>query len=96
MIADPSSNWSAFRLYGISSAITVGISNALVISAVGGEHDNFAAQFFARIDDVNEPYTIQMGRGSVDLTLDDIPSTIDSMDPPIMVATVKYWGNTQT
>ena len=56
------------------------------------EYGNYDVSFLVTIDDVNEPYTIQLGREYNSLTLDTVVSDIDGVVPSFMVATVEYLG----
>ena len=89
---DTNVHWTVYRLHGISSAITCGLSNAFVIAEETGEATNYAASFLAQIEDVDEPYTIQMRRNTQTLTLNDVADINGEVYPPTMVATIEYLG----
>ena len=89
---DAGVHWTAYRLHGISSAITCGLSNAFIIAEASGVHTNYGALFLAQIDDIDEPYTIQMRRNEATLTLNDDPIIDSEVYPPTMVATIEYLG----
>ena len=89
---DSVQEWSGFRVYGISTAVVAGLSNAIV-TVDSGSYTDLTVSFLATIDDLTEHYTIQFGINSNSFTFDNSPSSIDGITPPIMVSVIQYLGS---